>query len=246
MNKYILKILTILILSVSFIPVAHAKGETVRKERKAILKGNKLYDKKDYNGALNYYKNALSANATSAVAEYNFGLTSLQLGLLKGDSVTVKNNLEKGIQYLSTVAAMGKNKPKLASMANYNLGNMSFMQEDYQKAIEYYKQALRLNPEDNNARRNLRIAQLKLQNNKDDKSNKEKNKPQEQQENKDDKNDKNNQQQNNQQPENNEINNQTAQQILQAIENKENRTRAKLNASGANKQNNTSQANKNW
>ena len=52
------------------------------------------------------------------------------------------------------------------------MGNMSFLAEDYQAAIDFYKQALRLNPADDKARKNLRLAQMKLpKNNKDNKQN---------------------------------------------------------------------------
>ena len=82
---------------------------------------------------------------------------------------------------------------------------MAYNDQDYGKSIERYKQALRINPDNNRTRQNLRLAQLKKQ---------------EQDQNKDK--DKQDQQQQQQQPMT-----QNAEQILQAMQNKENATRRK-------------------
>ena len=164
----------------------------------------------------------------------------------KLDSISMKKIIsEIGINIQSeefSVILMAKEKPGLASKANYNLGNIEFNREKYAEAINFYKQALRIDPKDENARKNLRIAQLKQQNqnndnkdnqdnkqdqqqdqNKDQQQDQDKNKDQNQDQNKDQNQDqkKDNQQQN--------INNQTASQILQAVDNKENQTRARVN-----------------
>ena len=105
--------------------------------------------------------------------------------------------------------------------------------EQYQKAIDYYKQSLRIDPDDDNARRNLRIAQKKLQQQNQDKN--QQNQNQDQQDKKDRQDQKNQQQQQpqqqeqKQQPQEQKINEQTAQRILQAMDSKENQTRARVN-----------------
>ena len=63
---------------------------------------------------------------------------------------------------MSSVAQGSKN-PELRSKAFYNLGNLAYNQQQYAQSIEMYKNALRENPEDNQARENLRLAQLKKQ-----------------------------------------------------------------------------------
>ena len=144
---------------------------------------------------------------------------------------------------MEQVSQMGREKPMLASRANYNLGNIAFNSEDYSNALNYYKQSLRLNPDDEAARRNLRITQLKLQNQNQDQDkdqnqdqDKDQNQDQNQDQNKDqnqqnqDRNKDQNQQNQNQQQDRQDINKQTADQILQAMENKENKTRAKVAA----------------
>ena len=150
-------------------------------------------------------------------------------------------------------------KPRLASMANYNLGNVAFNSEDYSKALGYYKQALRLNPNDDKARRNLRITQLKIQDQdnqdqdkdkEEDQKDKEQNQDQQQNQNQNqDQNQDKQDQQNNQQqqPKPQDINQQTADQILKAMENKENQTRARV-ATGnqGDKSKGRNRNNKNW
>lgn len=206
-----------------------AKNESVRKERRAISEGNKLYENKKYNEAIKLYEQALKANPSSATATYNLGVSCLQLGIANTDTTAAKKFKDRGMQYMAAIAGMAATKPMLASRANYNMGNISFMSQDYQEAITYYKQALRLNPNDNQARRNLRIAQLKLQKN-DNKDNKNKNNNQDKDKDKD-KDKKQEQNKNKQQspPQENQIDKQAANQILQAVENKENQTRARVN-----------------
>lgn len=48
---------------------------------------------------------------------------------------------------------------------HYDKGNIAFMNEDYQSAVEEYEKALLLNPEDDDARENLELALTKLDKN---------------------------------------------------------------------------------
>lgn len=244
----------------------HAQTESVRKERRLINEGNKLYGEKKYREAAKKYESALATNSSSAVAAYNLGLTRMVLGSNPADTTEkARKLLEEGKSAMQSVAAMGQTHPQLAAHANYNLGNLAFNANDYAGAIQSYKEALRLTPGDDNARRNLRIAQLKQQqnqDNKDNKDNKDQNKDnkdqnkdqdqdnKDQDQNKQDQNDQNrNQDKNDKQPprqnQGGGINEQTADQILKAMENKENQTRGRVSnaqkAKGAH-----SRSNKNW
>lgn len=239
-------VMIVALFALSFsMPQAFAeKVESNRKERNFISEGNKLYNDGRYRAAYQKYQQALKANPNSAAGRYNLGLSQIRLGSNPSDTTqAAKNMLQEGCKTMEQVAQMGREKPELAARANYNLGNVAFNTEDYSGALNYYKQSLRLNPEDEAARRNLRITQLKLQNqnkDKDQDKNQDKNKDQnkEQEQNKDQNKDQNknqNQQQNQdkQQPQNNQqpdINQQTADQILKAMENKESQTRARMAA----------------
>lgn len=255
-------ILFIGLFSLSLFPTgAYASGESTKRERNAITDGNKLYNEGRYRAAIKKYEEALKENPNSAVGRYNLGLSQIRLGTNPSDTTqAAKDMAAKGCQAMEQIAKMGSIKPQLASMANYNLGNVAFNSEDYRAALGYYKQALRLNPSDDNARRNLRITQLKIQD-QDDNQDQDKDKDQDQQDqDKDqdkqdqqdqqqDQNDSKQDQQNNQQqqPQPQDINKQTADQILQAMENKENQTRARV-ATGnqGDKSKGRNRNNKNW
>lgn len=240
-------------------PTVYAGSESNRRERNYISEGNELYNKGRYRDALSKYQEALKENPSSVVGRYNLGLSQIRLGSNPSDTTNAaKEMLQNGCKAMEQVAQMGREKPMLASRANYNLGNVAFNAEDYSKALSYYKQALRLNPDDEAARRNLRITQLKLQNqnqdqNKDNdqKENQDQNKDQNQDQNKDQNNNQNQNkdqnQDNNRQQQQPDINQQTADQILKAMENKENQVRARV-ATGnqGDKSKGRNRSKKNW
>lgn len=259
MKTRVLMILTLMSVVLAFGGNTYAQSESTRKERNYITEGNKLYNDGRYRAAYLKYQQALKENPSSAVARYNLGLSQIRLGSNPSDTTqAAKDMLANGAKAMEQVSQMGREKPMLASRANYNLGNIAFNSEDYSNALNYYKQSLRLNPDDEAARRNLRITQLKLQNqNQDQDKNQDQNKDQDQnqdqnqdqQQNQDqnqdqnkDKNQDQNQQQN--QP---DINQQTADQILKAMENKENQTRARVTTGNqGDKSTDRNRSRKNW
>ncbi|MCH5237393.1 MAG: tetratricopeptide repeat protein, partial [Muribaculaceae bacterium] len=236
---------------------------STKKERNYITKGNELFNEGKYHEAINKYQEALKENPMSVVGRYNMGLSEIKIGTNPNDTTeSAKKILESGCKNMEIVANLGKTRPDLASKANYNLGNVAFNSNEFQKAINYYKQALRFNPDDNDARRNLRIAQLKLQNeeqnedqnqdqeqNQDQQDQQEENKDQnqdqdqEQNQDQDQNQDQNEEQQQDQQP---DISQQNAEQILNAIENKENQTRARVAGQNAEKSRQRNRNKRNW
>ena len=139
----------------------------------------------------------------------------------------------------------------LQSMAFYNRGNIAYNAQDYPRAIDFYKQALRLIPDDDEARYNLRMAQLKLkdqQQNQNQNQNQDQNKDQNQDQNKDQKQDQDqnqdkdqnqdqnqnqnkdqNQNQNQQrQPQATNMDEQSINQVLKAMEDKERATQDRM------------------
>lgn len=233
MNRLYIILISILCVVSSGVFTADA---STRKERQLVSKGNKLYTERKFVEAASVYMEALKENPSSASAKYNLGLSQLRQVTNPADT-TPKNRqlLENARKSFSEVAARAKDRPGIAAKANYNLGNLEFNTKEYAKAIEYYKQALRIDPNDNNARKNLRIAQKQLQ-----QQNQDKNKNQNQDQNKDQKDQNKDQDQNKdkqqpqdkkqeQQPKEQKINQQTAERILQAMDNKESMTRARVN-----------------
>lgn len=234
MRKAIYILMSVMLLGIPAVPVAQA---STRAERRLVTKGNKLYTERKFVEAESVYQEALRENPQSTSARYNLGLSQLrQVKNLKDSTPKTQKLIEGARQNFTEAARNVKQRPGIAAKANYNLGNMEFNMEQYQKAIDYYKQSLRIDPDDDNARRNLRIAQKKLQQQNQDKNQQNQNQNQDQQDKKDQQDQKNQQQQQQpqqqeqkQQPQEQKINEQTAQRILQAMDSKENQTRARVN-----------------
>lgn len=218
--------------------------DSTRRERRLINAGNREYADGHFAEAMTKYRDALEESPASVEAKYNLGLSQLRRAeSIEADSLK-QAYMQSGSQLTADAARHGSDRPLTASRANYNLGNGEFNREQYAQAIEMYKQALRLNPEDESARRNLRIAQLKKQEqenkdqNKDqqqnqdqqDKQDQEQNQDQQDQDKQDQKQNQNQQQNQQQQPQQQEqqLNQAVSDQILKAMENKENATRARV------------------
>lgn len=209
------------------------EDETTRREREFIRNGNKFYDEKRYADAEVEYKKAISENPNSQIGNYNLALSLIKQS--GGTNVEGENNPLKDASELLSSVAQGSKNPELRSKAFYNLGNLAYNQQQYAQSIEMYKNALRENPEDNQARENLRLAQLKKQEqeqNKDKNKNDKKDKKEDKKDKNQDKEDKkeDNKQQQPQQPKPHEMSKENMEQILQTMQNQEKATQEKVNA----------------
>ena len=246
---------TILIMLLSAIN-CYAEDTSTKKERNFIKDGNEKYESGNYSDAEVLYKKALEQNGMSDIANFNKASALMkQSGNTPADS---PNNPLLVADSIFNALSQSSNNTQIKESSFYNLGNIAFDKQDYQKSISMYKHALRINPNNDDARDNLRLAQLKLkeqQNNKD--KNKDKNKDQDKQDNKDKQQNKDNQDQSKdnkqneqkdeknqdkqpQSPQQNQDNQQQKQQgqgisdanaekILKTMENEENATRRKVN-----------------
>lgn len=224
--------------------------ESNRNERKAIRKGNKLYNEKRYAEAETEYTRALQYNPNSDIANYNLALSYIRQGG-NNDPKDQNSPINKATQKLQNLVKTSNDK-SLVSRAYYNMGNIAFNQQNYAESIEMYKNCLRRNPDDDQARDNLRLAQKKKQeqdqqnqnkNNQDNKQDKDKqNKDQNKDNNDNNKNNKDKQDQQSQQNKQNQNNNQNQQggmsednasQILKAMQDAEKGTQQKVNAAKA-------------
>lgn len=251
MKRLLIIMMSLLVIGTESMPLL---AESTRKERRLISEGNRLFKDSKFKEAARQYQMAVAVNPQSPEARFNLALAQLKMAAQPDiDEKQAQQYLKSGSQGMASIAAVGGSNPELASYASYNLGNVAFNSQNYQEAITCYKQALRFNPNDDTARRNLRIAQKKLQD-----QNKDKNKDQDKEQNKDKDKDKNKDQnknkdknqeknQNKDQNKDNSMSNNTAEQILKAMENKENATRARINASGqGNKSTGRDGGRKNW
>lgn len=225
MKSYILTIILLFIMSgVSLADDTQSNSRESsenKTERTEIRRGNKEYKSNNYVGSEIDYRKALDSNPSSLTATYNLG-----------------NSLYKQGKYSDAIkeyekVVMSETDDKKLSEAWHNLGNSYFMEKNLHKSIEAYKNSLRINPKDDEARYNLRMAQLLLEQNQQDQQqqqeqNKEKQnkdqqqQQQQQQQNKEQQNkDKNQLQQTNMSQEN-------AQQILDAMQQDERNTQEKV------------------
>lgn len=198
-------------------------------ERDNIRKGNKFYQKEKYTEAEIDYRKSQEVNNNSVEAAFNLG-----------NALYKQGKFEDAIKQYGVAAANTPDK-MIQSDALYNTGNVFMSQEDYAKAIEIYKQSLRMNPKDDECRYNLALAQKLLQDQQqqdqqqdqnqdqeqdqqqdkqDQQQNQDQNKDQNQDQNQDQQQnqDQNQEQQENQQPQqSDQISKDVAEQILNAL-----------------------------
>ncbi len=144
---------------------AQNKTEINKKTEKLINKGVSNYNSAEYEKAEKDFRKALAKDPLNAVAAYDMGLT-----LTEED----KNN--EAARFFNKAGKTAEDE-KLKNKAFFNEGNVWLQKKKYEKAIEAYKNALRNDPADEEARYNLAIAmdKLKKQQKKNKKNDKKKN-----------------------------------------------------------------------
>ena len=137
-------------------------------ERRQVRKGNRAYEKGNYQDAAGRYMRALGADPSSFEAQYNLG-----------NALHRQEMYDQAAQVQQQAAADSLAAPVDRAQAFYNLGNTQFRQQKYAEALESYKNSLRLNPDDPQAKFNYAYVKKLLddqnqqnQDNKDYKDNK--------------------------------------------------------------------------
>ena len=207
--------------------------------RNLIVEGNRLFKQERWSEAEVKYQKALQADPTSQVAQFNLASTLVRQGRLS-DLQDPNSSMSRACNTFRSMIANPESstvRPDIIEKSFYNLGNVAYEQQNYSDAIEMYKGALRINPNNDKARENLRLAQLKLQqqkkNDNQDENKEEKKEQQEKQQNEDKKQDKpkpqedKKEQQPQQQPQGG-INDENAARILKTMENEEAATRRRI------------------
>ena len=216
-------------------------------DKREVRRGNRDFRKENYKEAELQYFRALAKDSLSFAANYNMANTLYR-----------QENHDQALKHLERLEEVAADSPAAADFY-YNLGNVAMAKEEYQKAVDAYKQSLLRNPGDVEAKENYIYAKAKLkeqqdqqqndqdnqdQNNQDQNQNNDQNKDQNQ-DNKDNQN-KNDDQNKDQQDQNQDqqdqkkdqqnqsgsepkISPQAAQQMLQAIQAKEKETQEKVN-----------------
>ena len=102
-----------------------------------------------------------------------------------GNTIYNQNRIPEAIQqYQKSIEST--DDPALKSNAWYNLGNAHYQNKEFDKSIEAYKESLKLQPADEDAKKNLMLAmrQYQQQQQQQQQENEDQNKDQQQQDNK--------------------------------------------------------------
>jgi tetratricopeptide (TPR) repeat protein len=159
----------------------HGQGE-----KKFIRQGNREYGKGKFPESETSYRRAIDKNKVSPDAVFN-----------AGDALYKQKKYEEAGKQFIENSTMNEDKSKKAS-AMYNLGNSLLKSGKLQESIEAYKNSLKLNPQNMEAKYNLAYAQdlLKQQQDKQkqNQDKKDQNKDNKKDQNKDNKKDQNDKQ----------------------------------------------------
>lgn len=143
MNKFV-KFLTIIAFLLSALTVSAQSDE------KAIRKGNRNYNGRNYEQAIANYRKALEIRPNNAKAQFNLG-----------DVYYAKQSYDTAYAEFQKVLELSPDA-KLKSDAVYNMGNCLLAQNKYYDAFNIYKVSLKLNPENENALYNLEYCRAHL------------------------------------------------------------------------------------
>jgi Ca-activated chloride channel family protein len=138
-----------IILIVSFLSVLFTRAESQEADQ-VIQKGNDLYKQQQYDKAESVYKEVLDKNKENTTAKFNYA-----------NSLIKQEKKSEAIKELDELAAT-INEKELKSKTFYNKGVILSGQQRLEESIEAYKNALRQNPNDKEARENLQKALLEL------------------------------------------------------------------------------------
>ena len=138
-------------------------SQSYKDERNAIRCGNRLFENEKYHEALEAYEKALEVNKGSIRGRYNKAVTLLQLQSDDNKGTQNDPRVLAGQLFEEIIADAREYDPEIAEKTFYNLGNMAFNDEQYDRSIAMYKNSLRINPDNLATRENLRLAQLKKQ-----------------------------------------------------------------------------------
>ncbi len=137
--------------------------ESKADEKKSLIReGNKLFKEEKFNESEIKYRKA---------QEIEYGYKST---FNLGDALYKQGNFEEAALKFKELSGQNLDKKTLAS-ANHNLGNSLLKSGKYEESINAYKNALKLNPTDDDTRYNLEMAKRMLKMQEQNKQNQDKN-----------------------------------------------------------------------
>ncbi len=152
--------LTVLLLLMA--AFTHAQEEVIKEKEKALKasvdltwEANKELSENEFIKAEADYRKAISKSDENVVAPYNLGTAYYK-----------KESMEEAFGRFKQVGELATAKPE-KHKAFHNMGNVFMKNEEYDKAVEAYKEALRNDPTDEETRYNLALAKALAEKQKD-------------------------------------------------------------------------------
>lgn len=121
-------------------------------ERKLVRQGNEQFERRNFNNSLNRYNEALEHAPHSYEAQYNRANAYLQLKLDNPQDSTF--SFEISNRYFEQIASNKSLTTEQRGEVLRNLGESLFMQEEYESALNAFRESLKLHPEDAETKRN--------------------------------------------------------------------------------------------
>ena len=197
-------------------------------ERHLVRKGNRQYERGNYDTSVDNYSRALQENPECFEAKFNTANVQFR-----------KELIDKSEQTLRKLAQDSTRTDLERADVSYNLGNTLFVQQRLEEALDCYRNAMRLNPDDKEAKFNYALTkellkqqqnQQQQQQNQDQNQDQNQNQDQQQQQQPQDQQDKeqNQDQKEQEQQSDQQISEQEQQAMLEAIQAQEDKTQDKL------------------
>jgi len=188
-----------------------AAAADAQKADKYLYKGNELYKKQEFEKSSEQYKQALTADPKSPIANFN-----------QGNSLFRQQKFDEAKQSFDDVINNTTDNAT-KEQAYYNKGVAAIKQNKLEESVDAWKNALKLDPTDQEARENLQKALRELK--------KKQQQQQQNKKNKDQKKDQQKQQQDQQQqqpPPQSKLSKQRVEQLLKALQQKEKEVQDRL------------------
>ena len=133
MKRTLYLIVTLLVALVFSLPAQAQKWP----ERRQVRRGNRAYERLDYDRAEARYRQAQELSDSCFEAKFNLG-----------DALYKQQRYDEAEKIFAALAADSTRSDLDRAHSFYNLGNSLFQQKKYQEALSAFKRSLRLNPAD--------------------------------------------------------------------------------------------------
>ncbi len=230
----------------TFLVLVSSMTAMAQVDRIETQRGNEAYANGDMESAIEHYNKALEANPEFKEALFNLGTTYQAMSTAMAQKVTTIEDPKEKEQYVTQMQSFSKQAAAEYEKVNeivesdeeinnsqYNLGNAQLVGGELDKSIEAFKEALRKNPTDEEARYNLAYAKRLKQEQEQQQQEQQQDQSQDQEKKEDEKQDQNDQQ-NKDQPQDQqqqpqEMSKEEAEQLLEALKKQEKDLQEKLN-----------------